>query len=51
MLNRRRALPHSGDFFFRFFSFVHKLVLFVGLFFSSFSPVKIMSIYLFFLKR
>lgn len=53
MLNRRHSLLPSGDFLFHFFSFFffpHKLVLFVGLFFSSFSPLLIMSIYFFFLK-
>lgn len=48
-LNRRRALPHSGDFFFPplflFFS-TNRFCLLVNFFFSSFSPVKIMSIYL-----
>lgn len=49
MLNRRRVLPHSGDFFFSpaFFFFLSPQTGFVCWFvFPSFSPVKIMSIYL-----
>lgn len=46
MLNRRRVLPHSGDFFSPLFFLSPQTGIVCWFVFPSFSPVKIMSIYL-----